>query len=60
METVFASSNTLDGIKKCISDFYCGEDFTLIENGKNWQIYKNQKLLTPYVIKNKGRFKFGH
>jgi len=57
LETIYASSNTIEGLKECISKFYCGSQFSINDAGEVYN--SNGQLLSTKVVKQGKRYKFG-
>lgn len=55
MPRLLASSNSLEGIKSCISKFYCGATITI-----EGEAVSNAKGVIPTVrvVKKAGRYRF--
>lgn len=60
--TLLASSPTMDGIKDCIREFYCGSAKVLFPRGDNlWavgNIYDDKILEGVRVVKKRNRYRF--
>lgn len=60
--TLYASAPSLDGIRECITRFYCGESKTLVPTGDDsWKLvstHTGKDLDGMRVIRRRGRFRF--
>lgn len=55
---LLASAPTLDGIKECITKFYCGTQFDIQEDGTLKRCSDGKILDSVHVVKKRNRYRF--
>jgi hypothetical protein len=62
VETLYASSPTIEGITKAIARFYCGSTITLVPTGgqwgDHWEVHTGKGKCSTIVRLVKGRYRF--